>query len=657
MGTMQYRAEIDGLRAVAVLPVIFFHAGFDIFRGGFVGVDVFFVISGYLITSILISEIDNGVFSLVRFYERRARRILPALFTVMAVSIPCAWLWLLPEDMKNFSQSLVAVSFFSSNFLFWQESGYFETATELKPLIHTWSLAVEEQYYVLFPLFLMLFWKKFQKRITCILAIVAVVSLVLAEWGSRIEPAAAFYLLPTRGWELLVGTFAALYFSINAANIERVIGGWKYQCMSLLGLLMIAISIFSYDKSTPFPGIYALLPTIGSFFIILYACPGTIVHRVLGCKIAVGIGLISYSAYLWHQPLIAFSRIRFGAIDGDFIMLSLMPLTLVLAFITWKYVETPFRGRSGKRISTPIAISLFSMMSAIFITIGIAGHVQNGFKNYFLEHRLTQEDAMTFRLLENSLNYNMYDVMFDNGDCNFWGRSIDERFLVRFNKCKKKYDRAVIVLGDSHAMNVYNVIGKARVYNFVVGISQGGCRVHNNQPSCHYDGFSEFVKNNVENLNLVLYHQSGSYLIQDENGNVDSSLTFETGKSYRFVDRDIQDVFGYISDLNKKIRTIWIGPFVEARVNFKDVGTILYKKNINENSIQIFQHLDSHIQSINNHNKEKITYVSLVDGFGFLGSNIRIGDCILYRDGDHFSQCGEEILAERFRPELIKLLE
>ncbi len=157
---MDYRREIDGLRALAVLPAILFHAGFETFSGGFVGVDVFFVISGYLIATIILAELEQDKFSIVNFYERRARRILPALFLVMFVCIPFAWLWLLPSDMKDFSQSLVAVSVFASNFLFLRESGYFDTAAELKPLLHTWSLAVEEQYFVIFPLFLMLTWQQ-----------------------------------------------------------------------------------------------------------------------------------------------------------------------------------------------------------------------------------------------------------------------------------------------------------------------------------------------------------------------------------------------------------------------------------------------------------------------------------------------------------------
>ena len=198
---MKYRREIDGLRALAVIPVILFHAGFQSFRGGFVGVDVFFVISGYLITSIILAEKQTDTFTLINFYERRARRILPALFVVMFACLPFAWLWLSPQDMKSFSESLVAVSAFASNVLFWRTSGYFEAAAELKPLLHTWSLAVEEQYYVLFPIFIMLTWRLGKRLIFAMLAVVAIISLAAAHWGSVASQAATFFLLPTRGWE------------------------------------------------------------------------------------------------------------------------------------------------------------------------------------------------------------------------------------------------------------------------------------------------------------------------------------------------------------------------------------------------------------------------------------------------------------------------
>jgi peptidoglycan/LPS O-acetylase OafA/YrhL len=206
---MKYRAEIDGLRALAVLPVILFHAGFEWFSGGFVGVDVFFVISGYLITTIIISEMADGKFSIINFYERRARRILPALFFVMAACLPFAWFWLAPTHLKNFGQSLAAVSTFSSNILFWWESGYFDTAAELKPLLHTWSLAVEEQFYLLFPLLLMITWRLGVRWILTLLALLFLCSLALAHWGAYNYPTASFYMLPTRGWELSLLLFTS----------------------------------------------------------------------------------------------------------------------------------------------------------------------------------------------------------------------------------------------------------------------------------------------------------------------------------------------------------------------------------------------------------------------------------------------------------------
>ena len=191
---MKYRAEIDGLRAIAVVPVILFHAGFEQFSGGFVGVDVFFVISGYLITTIILSEKESGTFSLINFYERRARRILPALFLVMFVSLPFAWIWLMPSDMKDFSQSLVAVSTFSSNILFWRETGYWGTTNELKPLLHTWSIAVEEQYYIFFPIFLMLMWRFRKRWILNSFMLITVISLLASQWGAYNKPSTNFKL-------------------------------------------------------------------------------------------------------------------------------------------------------------------------------------------------------------------------------------------------------------------------------------------------------------------------------------------------------------------------------------------------------------------------------------------------------------------------------
>jgi len=378
---MKYRSEIDGLRTLAVLPVILFHAGIQAFSGGFVGVDVFFVISGYLITTIIIAELDQGTFTLVGFYERRARRILPALFVVMLVTLPFAFQWMLPADLKDFARSVIAVTVFASNILFWRESGYFVTEAELKPLLHTWSLAVEEQYYLLFPLFLMLAWRLGRTWLARILIVVGLVSLAGAQWGAYHKPLATFFTLPTRGWELLIGAFTAFHLFPRAGLVRQRQELWLRQFASVLGVLLIFYSIFAFDRNTPFPGLYALVPTVGTALLILFANPDTFVGRLLSTPFFVGIGLISYSAYLWHQPLFALARHRSLNEPTKPFLLGLSVLTIILAYLSWKYVEKPFRDR--KRFGrTQIFGSAFAG-SFVVLACGFVGYSREGLPGRF----------------------------------------------------------------------------------------------------------------------------------------------------------------------------------------------------------------------------------------------------------------------------------
>lgn len=375
---MKYRREIDGLRAFAVLPVILFHAGFKVFEGGFVGVDVFFVISGYLITTIILSDMNKGEFSIVTFYERRARRILPALFFVMLCCLPFAWLWLPPHHLKDFCQSLTAVSGFYSNILFWLESGYFETAGELKPLLHTWSLAVEEQYYVLFPLFLMVLWKFRKRWIFGALLFVGISSFLFAQWGAYHKPVATFFLLPTRVWELVIGALIAFYFIYKQEHSELIkLHKKTSEVLGFVGFLLILFAIFAFDKDTPFPSSYALIPTIGTALIIIFSTHETAVGRVLGIKPMVGIGLVSYSAYLWHVPLFVFARHR--SLQLDTVLLLILSFTsILLAYVSWRFVESPFR---NKNLISRKSVFTFAITGSIFFaTVGLAGHYSDVFE-------------------------------------------------------------------------------------------------------------------------------------------------------------------------------------------------------------------------------------------------------------------------------------
>lgn len=383
---MEYRREVDGLRALAVIPVILFHAGFQAFSGGFVGVDVFFVISGYLITSIILAEKKAGSFTLIGFYERRARRILPALLFVLLVCLPLAWMWLLPDEMRLFSASLVSVSTFSSNLFFYLTSGYFDG--EIKPLLHTWSLAVEEQYYILFPVFIMLAWTYGKRWILFLLSVLALLSLAAAQWSSVINPEFGFLLLPTRAWELLIGVFIAFYLAEDNRKVESELG-------SVLGILLITYSVLAFDRHTPFPSLYALLPTIGTGLVILFATRETQVGRLLGSKPLVGVGLISYSAYLWHQPLFAFARHRSIDTPGLLLQSALAAAAIVLAYFSWKYVETPFRDR--KRFSRQQVFLYGALFSGAYIAFGLVGYLNNGFESRVSEEVLSVHIGLEHR--------------------------------------------------------------------------------------------------------------------------------------------------------------------------------------------------------------------------------------------------------------------
>lgn len=442
---MKYRAEIDGLRALAVVPVILFHAGFELFSGGYVGVDVFFVISGYLITTIILNEMRDGRFSLVAFYERRARRILPALFLVALVCVPFAWFLLPLRDMREFAQSLVGVATFSSNFFFWNISGYFDTAAEFKPLLHTWSLAVEEQYYILFPLLLLAAWRFGRGNLLVLLVCLFAASFAVAQWASLNSPASAFFLLPARGWEILLGAFCAFYL----ARGERERSALRDKVLSLVGLALILLAVFGFDARTPMPGVYALVPTVGAALVILHCDGGRGVGRLLSHRLLVGFGLISYSAYLWHQPVLAFARHYFFEGLTAAGLLLLCGLSFVLAYFSWRFVEIPFR--KGPLLPKRRVLSVATTSLLVLAAIGIGGSVTDG----FLNARRGMMLAATSIELEKAVIERQRAIK--AGICHFnrrgRHRDIDE-FLARW-RCYADDEGLVatniLVFGDSHS--------------------------------------------------------------------------------------------------------------------------------------------------------------------------------------------------------------
>ena len=443
---MRYRPEIDGLRAVAVIPVILFHAGIPGFSGGYVGVDVFFVLSGYLISGIILADLQKGQFSLSRFYERRVRRILPALLLTLILCSAAAWYWFLPRDFKDFSQSLTASALFVSNLLFLREQGYFDAEGGLKPLLHTWSLSIEEQYYILFPLFLGLLWRRMRGQILPVIILMLMVSFAWSCWLSLHAPRRGYFVLTSRGWELLTGVIVMLIMARSPRPLR-----WWDDPLAFAGLALILWSVLRFDAETPFPGPAALLPVLGTALMVLYARPGSLAQRLLALRPLVLIGLVSYSAYLFHQPLLAFQRYLDPAEPSLVARLLMAGAALPLAWLSWRYVERPFRlGLAVPRrtILTGAVISI-----AAVAVLGVMVDLRNGYVRF----DLTPQQTALLRSMERS----------GLPEC----RDID-RCLV-----PPPRPQDVLLIGDSNAFHFSQPLAEelARHDRRLISLTKGGC--------------------------------------------------------------------------------------------------------------------------------------------------------------------------------------
>jgi len=371
--SFQYRPELDGLRAVAVLAVLAFHGGFGC-PGGFVGVDVFFVLSGFLISTIVREKISEGRFSLVDFWERRIRRLAAASVIVIAFVIIAGWWILLPKDYQELGQSIVAQALLAANFYFWRETGYFAGASELKPLLHLWSLAVEEQFYLILPPLLMMLKRVAPTRQLLLLGGVGVASFAWCVWATPRFPESAFFLLPSRAWEMLLGVVLTYVIGALRGRMTRP----QSEAMSLLGLTAILVAIVGYSRTTPFPGVAAALPCLGTAAIILgTSTTSTGVGRLLAVRPMVFIGLISYSLYLWHWPLLSFLSYMSIGPAPPAARFAMICAAFGLAAASFRWIEAPIR--SGRLL--PTRSRLFGSAAAsmtILAICGVALHVSSG---------------------------------------------------------------------------------------------------------------------------------------------------------------------------------------------------------------------------------------------------------------------------------------
>ena len=464
---MFYRAEIDGLRALSIIAVVLYHCGITLFQGGFLGVDVFFVISGYLITSHIALTISQGSFRLTTFYARRAKRLLPAIVFMCLVTAPIMWYLADPYELKEFGQSLVSTFTFSSNVFFYLKTGYFDTESELKPLLHTWSLAVEEQFYLLFPLLLLLLKKT---RFTfAIVIILMVVSWLNAYISYPHSPDITFYFLHTRAWELLLGAVVAMASTQTQKKPKGVLFE-KTGVLSIIGTISIVSSFLLFKSNQANLPLLSLVPTLGCAAILWECRANSMAHRLLTLRAFVWIGTISYSLYLFHQPLLALGRMYYLEPLSPLQTTILITISVALAAFSKKFVEDYFRFHYNKGKNRWLVVQL-TPVCIMFAFFGLITHQQKGFPE-------RSELGMTL-----AQNYGI------SSKCS--GADINDR------ACWTSETPKTLLWGDSYAMHfakaLDNISPNGMIQATLSNCSPTGKTTHSSSKSFQCDAFNAQV--------------------------------------------------------------------------------------------------------------------------------------------------------------------
>jgi peptidoglycan/LPS O-acetylase OafA/YrhL len=638
---MVYRKEIDGLRAVAILPVIWLHSGLPYISGGFIGVDVFFVISGFLITTILMNESENGNFSLLQFYERRARRILPALVVVIIItSIFVPFISVHPKYISDFGDSVLSTVFFVSNIYFWITSGYFGSASELSPMLHTWSLAVEEQYYIFFPLLIMLIFPFGRKVIIATLCLISICSLLIAEWGAVNSPNGNFYLLPSRAWELMAGALAAIFY-LNASIIK--IRSKFSPSLSTIGFSLILYAYFLFTSTTLHPTSITLLPVLGTVMVLLFASQSNYVGRILSFKLLNFIGLISYSLYLWHQPVLALMKRLYSIHLEPIHIVTAIIIIFTLSYLTWRYVENPFRNRKKHEQNKIFQLSIISMLIVSFC--GLL------FKESFHIRKMLQPQQMErYEAMLEADKSHTNQAMFNSG-CKFWSNEFNSGFIKRFEECTEVYDKAVFILGGSHGMDLYNAVAMNAPAKFIVSVSRGFCRAHrfvhelNIEPKCQYEDFKEFAQKYSDHISVVLYTQTPDSLFNTQS-------FYNTTTADLAINR-VDEVVDYLSEIkiNYSLNVLMIGmlpPLSKSPIDWSYKLPIEDQFNsiVTKNSIDLTKYVDSVFEL--KLKKHDIVYITKFEGFQLnIPTDLINEGGITYSDKRHISNNGEKLFGTR----------
>lgn len=436
----KYRAEIDGLRAVAVALVVLFHLGLG-FSGGYVGVDIFFVISGYLITRIILEKQSNNTWSFPHFWYRRFMRLAPALTGMVLAVLIAGYFLLLPGDYKNVAEAAIAQFFMVANIYVWQTTGYFDGPSGIRPLLHGWSLAVEEQFYLIYPIFIVLLARLSQRIVVAGMLMVAAVSLLMSEYGAQHHPVVTFLLLPTRAWELLLGGLLVKFPKPNA-NLAKI-----FPFLGYVGLAAIFLASIFFSEQTRFPGFSALVPCLGAAAIILStSIKPSGVRRLLSWAPLVFVGQISYSIYLWHWPIIAFwSYHNLGVVPDVWTAAQLLVLTMCCGYLSWIFFEQPFRIKSSSESLSPSLKPTTRLVGMVASCVSIAVSIiyYNGFESRLSPVARSVNEVGISKILARNPN------TAKRGKFPRYGSTGNNKETIDF-----------IVWGDSHALQLDSLIGE-----------------------------------------------------------------------------------------------------------------------------------------------------------------------------------------------------
>ena len=680
---ISYRPEIDGLRAIAVLPVILFHAGFSLFNGGFVGVDVFFVISGYLITSIILKDLDQKKFTLKNFYTRRIKRILPALIVIITFSFFFSIFLLPPEELKSFSKSVISALTFWSNFLFSFETDYFDIIAEYKPLLHTWSLSIEEQFYILYPLFFILLFKINRKLLLLCIIFISLSSLFITQLDmdsfnshkifnkNSLSFATSFMMPFGRIWELGLGGLCSYFLYYHSNLLNCIKNKNLLELFSFLGLFLIFLSIFILDRNFPYPSFYTLMPCVGTALIIIFCQKNILIYNLLSLKFLVFIGLISYSAYLIHFPFFTFlnfSLYDFNTLHYIFFIFSIF----VLAFINWKFIEVPARSNiTTKKLLTIIIFIYFILLISAYYIFN-----KNGLENR-AAFKLPKHIEKSFD--RSKKGDDCFDIKYIHEKKN------NKNYCIIGKKNKKEID--FIVLGDSHIISFYPLLNELSLNNNKKGLFVGysGCipfmgvypnRTDQKELNCNELNNSVFNLVNELNIkNLILLSRWTYYTEKDILGTNFQPIGLSPNTNPSMLDSKNAFKYGLnytLNEYNKKNIKVFI---VEQAPHQTTNPKLFYYHALKyKNEVKLLDKLKSHSISLNQHNelqkfvslnfkeaKNKYKNLYIVSFDNVLCSN-KEKKCVFgnkntsyYLDRDHLSTNGVKLLKNIFKENFLFL--